>query len=711
MTIPNVPLDSFPKIDRPLSNITPFTYRDGLTYLEVLEELRSYVKNRLVADLDGKVSELVAAWNNDFAAFQDIVVTELSEKFAELDLDFNSLRDLLTDQVEQSLKQMENGLEAYIDYIDEQVALWLNSQIEANDSIVSTILKDENSESFKEVEQTVINALTADGTELSSNLFDVTEEAANASPSIEQAIVTATNLGKTLVIQPGTYTCTSPIAIPEGANVKMDGVTLDFTGLAGSFYAMTFWGSVSPNFSMVTEADKGEKFFTLSTPNVFSPGDWIKLTSTDVFDAASTGTELGEIVRVESVNGNTVYVDTPLSDTYTTNIRAHLITMKSGMSLTGGKIIGPNNPEHSATGIMVTWAENVRITGVTFDGFDSRSIGLHNSVNCIVDQCTFTNAHHAFMGYGVVFANATRDSKCTNSHFNKIRHALSTNNTITGVESGIVRRIQFAFNTVENSARSLSTGGGGDAIDTHTAAEDIDILYNTVNGSTGAGINVQCPTAKIVGNTINVTGTDGITYNNQSDRDGDVVITDNVVRNSGEGWWGIKFLTGYLGGLGRTRSAVVSNNILRNVDRGIRVGKAIGGQANALRDSGISVMGNSVYEAKGLGILAQMVDNLTVIGNTLWNTLGLEVDRSQFSVISGNVSRLPVDGVAHAVMTLKSVTRSRVEPGAIRASSTVQQVYAMSFDASCANVSVGKTNHLFATAGEVEGLSETVIQD
>jgi len=56
-------LSSFPRRLRPYNNVTPFTYQDGLTYLEVLESLREWLSEGLIGHLNEEISNLIAEYD------------------------------------------------------------------------------------------------------------------------------------------------------------------------------------------------------------------------------------------------------------------------------------------------------------------------------------------------------------------------------------------------------------------------------------------------------------------------------------------------------------------------------------------------------------------------------------------------------------------------------------------------------------------------
>lgn len=71
---------SFPFTIPPLTNITPFSYRDGYTYLEVLYGLRDYVTANLVPEFDTKMAQIIADFN-DGILNAETVITGLSDEW------------------------------------------------------------------------------------------------------------------------------------------------------------------------------------------------------------------------------------------------------------------------------------------------------------------------------------------------------------------------------------------------------------------------------------------------------------------------------------------------------------------------------------------------------------------------------------------------------------------------------------------------------
>ena len=517
----------------------------------------------------------------------------------------------------------------------------------------------------------------------------VTTSATTNSAALSAAVAVAASRNVPLTLGPGVYRMTGFVDMPDGAELRMHpGAVLDYSESGASAY-LRVAGSINPTRHPLAGATKGAYTVT-SAGHTLAAGDWAKVSSDDLFDPSSTKTPLGELVQIQEVLGDTLSLWTPLRDTYTTNPRIQSVTMRKNVRISGGTIRGNRTPDTGKTGLTALYAQNLTIDGTRFEHIDMRHVGINNCVNAWLRNCEFEWNGSSSMGYAVSFANATRDSGCTNSSFLYTRHAFSTNNSATGDDAGIVRRVTFAFNRVENSAPAVG-GGGGDAIDTHAAAEDIDILYNRVNGAGGSGINVGNPSSRVVGNTILDAGTNGISVDNNTARDGEHLVIGNTVRGSGAGWSGIRQTSGYLQGSGRVNGLVVANNFVSNAHNGIKVGRNAAA-AGAVNDRTISVTGNVIRDCSGIGIHAYRAESVTVSGNSMWSTAqGIVVERASYATIGPDSIR-DRDSPGFVGIDLVDVDYARIQPGAIRAGVGT----GVRIDSACSNMTVGATSHIFA---------------
>ena len=72
------PVRNFPYIMRPLTNITPFTYEDGTTYLEILTLLDTYIR-KMGPDVDVKLKELFEEFQKGITNAENTIIKEREE--------------------------------------------------------------------------------------------------------------------------------------------------------------------------------------------------------------------------------------------------------------------------------------------------------------------------------------------------------------------------------------------------------------------------------------------------------------------------------------------------------------------------------------------------------------------------------------------------------------------------------------------------------
>lgn len=438
-----------------------------------------------------------------------------------------------------------------------------------------------------------------------------------------------------------------PFSLPPGASMLMrPGTVLDFTGEGGQTITnlVSINGSTDTAVSIPSDVLPGSYTITLSDVSGFSVDDDIRLFSDDRFDASSTNVPIGEILSIKSISGNTLTLNAPvLGGPYTLakNPRLSKVNFVKNILIEGGTIKG-GPIGLSQVGLRVSYAKNVLIRGTKFIGVTNCQVQLSNTLNAHVTNCYFENAIADTTGYGVSFANATQDSSCTYSTFLNVRHSLSTNNTSNLAESGIPRRITFAHNSVRDSSTALQGSQlGGDAIDTHTAAEDIFILHNTVIGSSGQGINFECRSGRIEGNTVRYTASNGINVHNESDYTGHVVVRDNIVSNVAD-----KGLNIRSGGRGTTKAydyLEVSNNTV--TDTGFE-GIFVGGTNVAPTVRHAIIANNTVLRAGSptttVGMYLYNITDVVVTGNVITDDLaipnykGIRLTVGARAIIEGN---------------------------------------------------------------------------
>ena len=103
MTIPHMPINgAFPATIKPISSITPFTYRDGLSYLKILEMLIDYVNSQLVEDLQVNLDDIVTQLN--------LSLEDMANKIIENEDEYANLLDHYMGIVDDKLSSMQQDI-------------------------------------------------------------------------------------------------------------------------------------------------------------------------------------------------------------------------------------------------------------------------------------------------------------------------------------------------------------------------------------------------------------------------------------------------------------------------------------------------------------------------------------------------------------------------------------------------------------------------
>lgn len=508
---------------------------------------------------------------------------------------------------------------------------------------------------------------------------------ADQTAAVQSALDAAAAAGLPTLVPPGTWAMNGALVLAPGADLRMAaGAVLDFSRSTATNY-LNMNGSSGARVQAPTIL-KGASSVPLSGHSL-KAGDWVLLRSADVFDSSSTSTTQGELIQVASVTSGLVTFRTTVCDTYQTSVTVTPVTMVRDVTITGGAIRGSGIPGEDKGGLRAQFVEGLRLDRVRFERIDRAHVFPKDCVNAWVTHCTFEWAESTTMGYGCSFGDSTRDSGCLYSTFRGVRHSLSTNNTTSSQNGGVPRRILFFGNTVEDT--TVATSGsqmGGDAIDTHTAAEDIWIIQNSVNKSTGKGINMECASGVISGNTIDGTAATGIDFHNESDRPGKVTIIGNVVRQAVGN--GISARTGGRGGQAPAESMIVTGNRVEDVTgNGVQVGYV-------LTDRGAVVTGNTVARAQGVPLRLLRLNGVVAHSNNLsgGGSIGIEYDSIKNGVLGPDSIDAGAPTGAWAGIKATNVSRSKLTPGAVQSPDPAS--VGVDIGSSCSYLALGPTAHL-----------------
>ncbi|MGE0671973.1 MAG: hypothetical protein AB7O64_02850 [Methylibium sp.] len=406
-----------------------------------------------------------------------------------------------------------------------------------------------------------------------------------------------------------------------GSNVTIDfnGATLDFSALAlaSTDTLLMFEGAYSAGVALAGPAAANQK--TIAVPSTsFAVGDFVRIYSEKIWDSTRTNTRYGELNFIETVpDAANVALTMELQSTYATAHTAKIekLTPVRNVKYLNGRIIGPSGNDE-LRGFRFRLGIDCHMWGMRFEDIDYLHAQLTDCISCTVMNCHFKEANNAATAYGLSFADASCDCLAFGNHFVDVRHSLSTNNNVSN-SYGIVRRIRFELNDIRDSAKA--TGGtGGDAIDTHAGAEDIDIINNTVHSSSGIGINVEAKSARIHGNRVKHTASVGIYFHPYSDEVGNCSIVGNRCEQIGDGSGLDPGILVAVGSVAPSRVEINSNHVESATSEAIRV---TGSAGQTLRY--LALNGNICQTTNaGPALYLRNVDSGALAGNSVLASAG-----------------------------------------------------------------------------------------
>lgn len=350
--------------------------------------------------------------------------------------------------------------------------------------------------------------------------------------------------GGTVRFASGTHVSTGYVVYSNTLVILDPGAVIDISAAPDGTCALSGSGTESATLALTGNAAKGATSISLSAPNAatLARGDLIRVASDAVFDASSTNSKIGEIARVSSVSGTTVNLEGPLrggpyntADTATASKITPIqnVTVRGG-TIRGGGTLTTAGVDKDHRGIQLFKAYGCLVEDVRFERTDLVGIWWQDALFCKVrggHAKDFVNDQQA---YGVLHDNACQDCDVDGFTGERIRHLTTTGNSTT--TKGITRRITWRGCKCYSTTPARG-GGGGDAFDTHTAAEDLKFIDCTVYSSTGAGFNIENPSCTLENCEAFYTTDAGYVLHNESDSESGYILSNcRAVRTTAEGY-------------------------------------------------------------------------------------------------------------------------------------------------------------------------------
>lgn len=369
------------------ANITPFTYYDGLTFLERLEELAKWLRETLIPGLDGII---------------DIVDGMIQDALENVEIDLEAMRQELADAL-ASIELTDTELRAYVDDAVEQI---INSTITITRPVINQVIHETTG---------VVNTDNYSGS--------INEK---LSAAISDAVY-----GDTIRVT-GQHVITDMVVVPAEKNL-----TFDFTGAViesqvdsaspAMFYSVgTFSESVAVSSITDVATTIGDQDVTvaqlqLTVATEWQSGDIVRVVSDDTipgghYTSDARRPRMGDYARVMYGNGAAILLGNTLFEQgeYTDSIRVARLEDAGSWQIIGGTFRHPVAWEGSATsgnffraeGLVNPRYQNVTIERASGMSFSNKACYGYLVLNCSVDYATDA-AGSGVLGYGV------HDSSCT----------------------------------------------------------------------------------------------------------------------------------------------------------------------------------------------------------------------------------------------------------------------------------------------------------
>ncbi len=271
--------------------------------------------------------------------------------------------------------------------------------------------------------------------------------------------------GAVLQFPSGVFLFNSSIQLPSGFVIKGRGAdsTVFRMDLAGNGHAFDISGNLGNDTSALKlSAFKDSSFIELWNTASWLPGDWIRLRQDDadlVSSSWAVGT-VGQIVRIDSIAGNRVYLNAPLRMEYSLlrNPYAQTIHPVRNVGIECLKIerIDDAAPQQ-ACNIQFRYAVDCWIKGIESENCTFAHVKAEFSSNLYIAKSYF---HHGFdyggggRAYGVVFQFATGACLAEDNIFEHLRHSM----LLQAGANGNVFAYNYSFDPFWSSTPSDAAG-------------------------------------------------------------------------------------------------------------------------------------------------------------------------------------------------------------------------------------------------------------
>lgn len=510
------------------------------------------------------------------------------------------------------------------------------------------------------------------------------------------AIQSAINGGAKLITGSGyTYKCNSKLTLRSDLTLR--DMTLDFsslTALDGSYrICVKAEGSIVDSSALSANASEGaySVVVTAGQGSKFSAGDYVLLTSEDIYNYPNSSVKRGEIKQVQSVATDTVTFRESLYESYTTANTATLrkLSLINNVVLDNVNIIGSNIENHLNIGLSINYANNLQIINSSFTNNDLYNLALYNTINFSIQNNNFDGVRYTGTGvsfYGVVLLNCTQWGQVSNNRGQELRHLVTTTSSVSYY--GQPYFISVNNNNMRNAMASDAYASW--AYENHGFGRWI-IWSNNIADSCYSGINLEKGDQLVIGNIFKNIRSIGISFDTEGRELKNILIANNHISKITS-----DSVSGNLAGIVFQNHAsqvreniIITDNIIEGFgftgrqDIGMRIFPGSGEGKNCVFSNNL-VINNGSYESTDYGIYVQQ-GGWQFIGNTfrdyercisiLSGADNITVSRNNFAVTSISSTQPQVTTASNTNIITSNIFRNVYRAIYIQAGATTTHCY------------------------------------
>ncbi|MFT5645812.1 MAG: hypothetical protein ACI976_000486 [Aureispira sp.] len=279
-------------------------------------------------------------------------------------------------------------------------------------------------------------------------------------------IATYFGVGAILEFPSGEFLFNNTISLPDNFIIRGKGAenTILKMDLGGSGHAISIDGTTNSadTSKLLLPSAKDATQIVVWDASTLLAGDWLQLKQydTDWVTSSWAEKETGQIVQVDSLAGDTIWLKSPLRMDYDTARTAYYqkINPRKNVGIECLKIkrIDDGAPQQSCN-ISFRYAVNCWVKGIESENCTFSHVRAERSSNLYVTQSYF---HHGFdyggggRAYGVVFQYATGECLAENNIFEHLRHSM----LVQAGANGNVFAYNYSLDPFWSSTPSNSAG-------------------------------------------------------------------------------------------------------------------------------------------------------------------------------------------------------------------------------------------------------------